>query len=189
MADPEVKKDNTNEPKKSAPDLSEAFTTETSPVEKPLAGGSIEWTASEYVENQKKAGWFMSVGVSAAVLSAAIYLITRDLVGIIIVVIALGLFAVTGAKKPRTLKYLIDDSGITIGDKTFPFEKFKSFALINEGGINSIQLIPLKRLQMSLNIYYPPDQEDMILKVLGSHLPAEDRKHELIDRLMRRLNF
>lgn len=157
--------------------------------DRPLMTGSIEWTASEYVENHKNAGWFIAVGFSAVLLAGVLYFITRDLISIAIVSIAVILFAIAGAKKPRTLKYLLDDNGITIADKLFPFSTFKSFAVINEGGINSIQLLPLKRFQMALSIYYPPPQEEMILKVLGSHLPAEDRKHDLIDRLMRRLNF
>jgi hypothetical protein len=159
------------------------------PAPTPLMTGSIEWTASEYIENHKTAGWFIGVGMSAVLIAGILYFATKDLLTIGIVIVAVILFAITGAKKPRTLKYLLDSNGITIGDKQFPFSKFKSFAVINEGGISSVQLIPLKRFAVSLSIYYPPEQEDMILKITGSHLPIEDRSHDLIDKLMRKLNF
>ena len=40
-----------------------------------------------------------------------------------------------------------------------------------------------------LSIYYPPDQEDEIVNVLGMFLPYADAKNDPFDRLMARIRF
>ncbi len=149
----------------------------------------ISWTASEYVDHEKNRSWFLSI-VGAAVLTAAItYLLTRDLISVVVILFAGILLAVSGARKPRTLSFELNDDGLQVGQKLYPYASFKSFTIIDEGAINSIQLLPARRFMPSLNVYYPPEQEDAIITSLGSILPHEERKRDAVDSLMRRIKF
>jgi hypothetical protein len=40
-----------------------------------------------------------------------------------------------------------------------------------------------------LTIYYDPADEDKIVNALSDMLPHEDRQHDMVERLMRRLRF
>lgn len=150
---------------------------------------SLSWTASEFIEHQKPSGWYATVFVATAVVSLALYFLVRDVVTVVVVAVAAIMFAIVGARKPRALSYVISQSGLQIGDKLFTFEDFKSFSVIEEGAIDSIHLIPLKRLVPPLTLYFPPEQEDQIVDTLSAYLPYEERKHDPIDRLMKRVRF
>lgn len=149
----------------------------------------VSWSASEFIDNEKNAGWFIALAGITAGAVALIYLITRDLVTVFVVIMAATLFGVTAKRKPRTLQYQLDHMGVNIEGKLYPYDSFKSFAMMHEGAFNSIQLMPLKRFMPPISLYYPPESEDQIMTTLGSYLPHEDRTHDPIERLMRRVRF
>ena len=149
----------------------------------------VSWTASEFVDNEKNAGWFMGLAGLTVLAVIAVYLITHDLITAVVIIIAAVLFGVTAKRKPRTLQYQLDNSGVNIGGKPYPYELFKSFAVLAEGAFNSIQLMPLKRFMPPISLYYPPESEEQIITTLGSYLPHEDRTHDPLERLMRRVRF
>lgn len=149
----------------------------------------ISWSASEYIDHEKRAGWFIGVGAVGAVLAAAVYLLTRELINSIVIMVVVALFAASGARKPRILNYGLDDRGIHIGNKVYDYSEFRSFSIMDEGGLNSIELFQFKRFTTPITLYFPPDQEAAIVSFLGSYLPREVRQHDPIDRLMRRVRF
>ncbi|MEX2054544.1 MAG: hypothetical protein WD972_00035 [Candidatus Andersenbacteria bacterium] len=149
----------------------------------------VSWSASEFIESEKPTGWYLALaGVSTAA-TAIIYLMTRDPVTVAVVLLAAVLFAVTAKRKPRTLKYEIDERGIKIGEKSYPYDYFKTFSILEEGAFNSIQLMPLKRFMPPISLYFPPENEEKIVSTLGSYLPHEERSHDVVERLMRRVRF
>ncbi len=149
----------------------------------------VSWTASEFVDNEKNASWFMGLVAITAVAVLVIYLITRDLVTAFVIIMAATLFGITAKRKPRTLQYQLDNTGVNIGGKPYGYDLFKSFAMMEEGAFNSIQLMPLKRFMPPISLYYPPESEDQIVTTLGSYLPHEERTHDPVERLMRRVRF
>lgn len=149
----------------------------------------IEWTASEYVAHDKTPGWFLVYGLASFGLIAATFLLTREVISVILLAvfaIGVGIFA---GRQPETLHYRIDSSGVHIGPKSYPIGMFKAFAVIDEGAIRSISLLPLKRFMPSISIYYAPDDERAIIEALGSLLPHEERQQDAIDRFMHRIRF
>jgi len=120
---------------------------------------------------------------------AVVYLITREVFSAIVIVLAASLFGVTAQRKPRTLQYQVDSHGVSIGSKAYQYGLFKSFSVLEEGAFSSIQLMPLKRFMPPISLFYPPEQEEQIVNTLGSYLPHEERTHDPIDRLMRRVRF
>ncbi len=151
--------------------------------------GSVTWEASEFVANRKTAGWYMLLGGAAALISALVYLLTHDRISsgmIIIVALALGIFA---ARKPRVLQYKLDESGLSIGTKFYPYPNFKSFAMVDEDALSAIWLIPLQRFMPIITMYYDPKDEQEIADLLSQFLPFEPKSHDLVERFMRKIRF
>jgi hypothetical protein len=151
--------------------------------------GSVHWTASEFIDHDKRAGWFIGLAAAAAVACVLVYFVTHDTIATVMIVVAAALFGVTAGRKPNTLDYNLDSSGIKIGSKLYEYNFFKSFSVIEEGALSSIQLTPLARFSPPISLYYPPEQEDQILNTLSNYLPHEERHRDPVDRLMRRIRF
>lgn len=149
----------------------------------------VSWTASEFLAHQKNSGWYMILTAGAVVGSAVMYLLTRDMISSLVILMVAILLGAAAARKPRTLSYQLTDQGLHIGPKLYPYRDFKAFSVINEGAINSILLMPMKRFQPSVTVYYAPEDEQKILDVLSAALPYEPRDQDPIDRLMQRIRF
>ncbi|MDQ5972002.1 MAG: hypothetical protein QG553_161 [Patescibacteria group bacterium] len=150
---------------------------------------SVSWTASEFVLHQKNSGWYIAWALCSVVGVALVYFITREIFSSVLVAIILLAFGIYSGRKPRTLQYQADGEGVHIGSKTYPYNDFKSFALIDEGVFNSISLVPMKRFMPAISMYYDPRDEEHVLTVLSAYLPFEEGKKDAIDRLMHRIRF
>src|SRR3990167_1045625 len=110
--------------------------------------------------------------------------------------LASGVIAIVGmivgvfsTHKPKQVSYELSSSGLKAGEKVYPLSLFRSFALIREGVLSSVNLIPIKRFVPPLSIYFDPSDEQKIISVLGEHLPLEEGGLDPIERLSRRLRF
>ena len=151
---------------------------------------ALSWEASEYIDHEKSGGWYVLLFIGAVVAAVGVYVLTRgDWFATGIVSIAAVLFGIVAARRPRTLKYEISSQGIGIGDKHYAFSEFKTFSLITDTALHSIQLLPLKRFMPPLSMYFPPTEEENVVQTLGNYLPYENRGHDAFDRLMGRIRF
>jgi hypothetical protein len=149
----------------------------------------VTWEASEYIHHQKSAGWFTVLGLAALILSGGIYLLTRDWfsVGVLILMaVTVGIFA---GRPPQTRRYSLSHSGLSIGDKHYPLDGFRTFSLAQEGAILSITFMPTKRFMVPVTVYFSQEDEPKIMEVLGNTLPHEERPPDIIDRWSSRLRF
>jgi len=87
------------------------------------------------------------------------------------------------------LEYSLDNRGLTIAQKSYPYGVFRSFAVIDEGAFSSIVFIPLKRFMPVLTIYYAPEDENEVVATIADHLPMEQRKRDAIDTLLHKIRF
>ena len=152
-------------------------------------GESVSWTASEYLIHHKSAGWYLILALLTVVLAGLIWLVSEDRVSVVVVIIVGIVFGIGAARKPRVLSYRVDEEGLHMGNKTYVYAEFKSFSVFVEDTISSIMLLPLKRFMPGVSIYCPPDQEEAIADVLGLYLPHEERKPDMVDRLMHKVRY
>jgi len=151
---------------------------------------TVRWTASEYVAHHKSLSWFMLLGLATVIFAVIVYLITGgDVLSAVMVCIAGIIFGVFGARRPQVLEYSVGVDGVTIASKYYGWSEFKSFALLDEGVIHSILLLPLKRLMPSISIYYAPEDEGKIMNILATYLPIEQRQQDPLERLMHKMRF
>lgn len=166
------------------------FDYKTDSDQKSLIGGdSISWTASEYIEHSREASWYVGLTIGTLVLSGLMYLLTRELFATAIIIILGIIVASVAHRKPRKLDYQITSQGLNIGDKSYSYKEFRSFALVEEGPLSCLMFIPLKRFAAPLTMYLEKDDEQNIVSLIGEHIPMEQRSPDRIDTLSRRLRF
>ncbi len=186
-------------PQSTAPDQPESswqFNPETQPSPgapsnltpaKPVS--AVAWTASEFIAHDKSPQWFLALGGGTAIVALLIFVLTRDKVSTSMVIVVAIIFGVFAARKPRELPYVIDDSGVHIGEKLYPFSGFKSFSLVQEDALQAVWLMPLKRFMPIITVYFSPGDAEKIVGALSGTLPLENRQPDLVDKLMHRLRF
>ena len=150
---------------------------------------SVEWESAEYIDHPHGTGWYLILAVVTAGLAALVYFAAKDKIAtgtILVVGIIVGVFA---SHKPAQAKYEVNDSGLSVNGKLYGYGDFKSFAIIREGPLSSVNLLPLKRFMPPVSAYFEPANEEKITNAMGNYLPYEDRKLDAIERLSRRLRL
>ena len=150
---------------------------------------SVSWTASEYVAHHKTLVWFAALGLVISGLTLGVYLLTKEIVSAAVIIIIGVSFGIFGARQPRVLQYAVDEKGLKVGGKLYPYTEIKSFSVLEEGPIRSILLMPMQRFVPPLSIYYDQADEDRILNVIGNYIPHEEHEHDFVDRLMSKIRF
>lgn len=148
----------------------------------------ISWEAKEYLQREKKAGWYVALIIVGVALSAlAVFLKSWSfLVLIIVCVLALIVYSV---RPPRMLKYKLEKDGLVEGPRKFKFADYKAFGIYREGQTYSIILTPKKRFGSRVTVYFPSEQGEKIVDAFGARLPMEEVKLDLIDKLVRWLRI
>ncbi len=149
----------------------------------------IAWTASEYVGNAKAMSWFAMLAAATVSVTVIVYLLTGDLISVIVIAILGIIIGVFAARQPQVLQYGLDRSGIHIGLRFFPYQSFKTFTVVHEGAFNHISLLPLKRFIPPIAIHYSPADEDKITNTLADYLPYEEHKRDMIESFSHKVRF
>jgi hypothetical protein len=149
----------------------------------------VEWESLEFIDHHHGAGWFFLLFVTTIVFATLIYLLSKDTVAVITVVLVGIIIGVFATQKPSKAKYEISSSGMKINGKLYRYSNYKSFTIIQEGELMSVNLSPLKRLTPVLSAYFNSDKQNSILKALGNYLPYEEKGLDGIERLSRRLRL
>ena len=150
---------------------------------------NVSWTASEFIDHHKSAGWYILLIIVALVCMAVVYFLTKDILSTVVIAIMLGALGVFAARKPRTLSYVLGQDGLQIESRAYPYDTFKSFSVLDEGAVHSITFAPMKRFMPPLSIYFDPKDEEAISNTISAHLPVEPNNIDFIERLMRRIHF
>ena len=150
---------------------------------------SISWTASEFIEHNRGKTWYLLLVVSTFGLAVLVYFLTKDMFGALIIVVLGMIVASIAHRKPRQIGYGLSSRGIVIGDKNYSYKEFKSFAIVRDGALTSLVLVPLKKFAAPISVFFDPDDEKKIISILGDHLPLEQRSADHIDSLSRKLRF
>lgn len=150
---------------------------------------TLEWHASEYVEHAKSTTWFITLGlITVALLAVAIWLLKDYSFALLVVVMAVAV-AVWAKRPAHELQYRLSAQNVMVGEKSFSLHDFRGFGVLQEGGLYTVTLLPVKRFRPGVNIYFPEELGEQIVDILGSRLPMEHLQPDFIDRITNRLNF
>ncbi len=155
----------------------------------PSSGKPVNWTATEYIDHKQGALWYAALAAITLALGSGIYFLIHDYFGTAIILILGLVVGVFAARTPKNLKYELSNDGLRIEQRLYPYSLFKSFAIIQDGALVSIDLMPIKRFMPPVSAYFAPADQEKIIGALEDHLPYEQRQLDSIERLTRRLRF
>ena len=148
----------------------------------------LQWSAPEFVQTHKPAGWYILFGLFFLVL-IALAVFTKQY-------ITVGLFAVMAIavlvyanREPRVLNYKISNYGISVGNKKYIFDDFDSYYEADDYGQTVVELVPNKRFGTLVSL--PPAEHHLqeVEDTLGKMLPKVDNKEDIVDKIFRKLRF
>ena len=150
----------------------------------------VTWTAQEYVHLDKSPLWFVIfIFVVLGFIAVDILLLKSYTFSVLVVVMAIAVVIYT-RRPPRTLTYALSaQQGLYVGERLYLFDEFKSFGLIRDNEHHSIMLIPRKRFSPGVSVYFPEASGEQIVDILGSRLPMEELKLDIIDIVVRKLRL
>lgn len=148
----------------------------------------LEWSALEYEEKERSADWFWALGiiVLTASLTSIIYSNYFFAVLLILSGALLGFFA---KKKPDTVSYELNEKGLKIRTRLYPYENIKSF-WVQTGG-KPILFIKSERAFMPV-ISIPIEQNfaaQIRSTMLAKNIAEEEMKEHASEKIMESLGF
>ena len=149
----------------------------------------LEWTALEYEEKERGNDWFWALGVIVIAGAITSFIYANYFFGLFLIIggILLGVFAV---KKPDLVFYELNEKGLKIRNRLFPYVNIKSFWVKNDK-FKSTLFIKSERLFMpiiSMPIN-PNHTEEIINAMLSKNVPEEEMKEHVSEKIMDSLGF
>lgn len=161
--------------------------TENNTSEASVDFSEINWRIEEPDFMPKTTEWFWALGIFAFALIVFSILLKNYL---LIVIVALAMFIIYGSKnkKPELINLRLDNNGLYIEDKFYPYDGFESFWIFADmtGKNREFVLRYKKHLMPLLIIPFHNDDESGIRNVLNEYLPENEEKESLIDLLRKR---
>lgn len=149
----------------------------------------VYWEATEYIQHDKNALWFMVfIAVTLGFMAIAIFLIQSVTFAILVPVMAVALLTYTH-RPPRVLSYTLSRKGLHINDHLYPFVDFKAFGVIRDGQEYSIMLVPVKRFKPGVSVYFPEEVGEALVDMLGARLPMRELHLDVVDKIIRKLRI
>lgn len=150
----------------------------------------VTWTAHEYITIEKNGLWYIIFGILVIGFIALDVLVLHVwTLSLLVIVIAVAII-VYSRRPARIIQYALSlKQGLYIGERLYGFEDFKAFGLIRDGEHHSIMLIPTKRFSPGVSVYFPEEAGEKIVDILGSRLPMENLKLDIIDVVVRQLRL
>jgi len=177
---------NQNEPAVETAEQNQVSQPETAPL--PLIE-PVHWQAPEYHHQEKNVGWFVAFGaVVVGLTAAAIFLIKSWTFAILIPVMAAAL-VVYSRRPPRVMDYALSEKGLFVNDTLHSFTEFKGFGVIHDGNEYSVMLIPVRRFQPGISVYFPEQSGEAIVDILGTRLPMQPLQLDAFDKIVRALRL
>ncbi len=65
----------------------------------------------------------------------------------------------------------------------------KNLDLVHDDDENAVSLVPRKRFQPSLTVYFPDEVGEAVVDMFAARLPMHEVRLDPIDRLIRRLHI
>ena len=144
---------------------------------------TITWEAQEYVQRDKKAGWYVGL-IFIGLLFVALGILLKWWSFIALIVVSVLALIVYSIRPARSLKYRLDSTGLSEGTRKYNFVDYRSFGILVDGEHFASVLNPRKRFSGRVRVYFPPADGEKIVDAFGAHLPMEQVRLDFLDKLI-----
>lgn len=148
----------------------------------------VAWQAAEFIHHERPVLWYViSAVVLLALVAFSVYMKAYTFTAVLLfIAVVIGIYT---RRPPHTINYALSEEGLSIDNALHRYEEFKSFGIIRDGEEFSVMLIPRKRFQPGITVYFPEEAGEDIVDVLGSRLPMRDLKLDVVDKIVRKLRL
>ena len=161
----------------------------------------IAWFAPEYEEKERSKDWFWALGIIVATSSIAALIYENYFFALLLVLsgLLLGFFAV---KKPEMVHYELNNRGLKIGSRLYPYENMKAFwvqarGLLEPGvemeGMHFKPILFVKSERVFMPILSIAIEEEMASDIHTAFrekgIPEEEMREHISDKIMEGLGF
>lgn len=152
--------------------------------------GTVHWSATEYIYREKGGLWFLVFAVVVLGLIAADILFLKSYTFSVLVAVMALAVVIYSKRPPAEINYTLSPAhGLYIGEKLRTFNEFRAFGVVTDHGTNYVMLIPVKRFSLGTSVYFPTEVGEKVVDLLGSVLPMETIKPDIIDFVVRKLRL
>jgi len=149
----------------------------------------FEWEAPEFEKKEKTKSWFILPAI-IAIIFGIIALITDNVLFLIFIILAFGVFYIYANKEPRILKFKINERGVEIDNRLYDFDALRSFwVFYNPPEEKEISFRSKKTFFPYIRIPLADQNPNEIREYLLKFLPEKKHAESLIDIWMRRVGF
>ncbi|MFA5158318.1 MAG: hypothetical protein WC451_04010 [Patescibacteria group bacterium] len=158
---------------------------EINPSDKPV----LYWQAIDFESHEKPSGWSAMV-ILVAIILAAIFVWMRLWLAVGVVIAAAFALISQANSRGRKRSYALYDQGVTVDDKVYAFDQFKSFWIFPYQERFIVRFELLRRFSLPLEMPIEDENPEQIRLFLSKHLPeAEDRGEDISDTINRWIKF
>jgi hypothetical protein len=162
-------------------------------TEKGLSG-KLNWSALEYEEKERGSDWFWALGIIVVTSSIAAIIFADYFFAALLILsgFLLGFFAI---RKPEVVFYELNNRGLKVGTRLYPYESIKSFWVQTEQPEQEIlrPLLFIKSERVFMPIITIPIEEDLAEDIhsimLSRNITEEEMKENPSEKIMEALGF
>lgn len=149
----------------------------------------VRWQAMEHIYREKDPLWYIVFAlIVLGFILLAIFVVKSWTFAILVPVMAAAL-VVYAMRPPAVISYTLSRKGLHANDRLYEFADFREFGLVQDAEEHSVMLMPRKRFQPGVTVYFPEEAGEAIIDMLAARLPMRDIKLDPIDRLIRMLRI
>lgn len=148
---------------------------------------AITWEAHEYEHWEHGADWYWAFGIIAIALFVAALLFKNILLALIILIGSFGIILHT-YRKPPLVSFQINETGVMINKRLYPFASLKSFALVLHPS-TKIYLQSKKKILPFIVIPFEKEDYVYIRDFLKDFLEEVDHDESLMEKIFDVLGF
>lgn len=149
---------------------------------------NLTWSAPEYEHKEQNRDWFWALGI-VVVAGSITSIIFHNYFFAILLVLGGILMVMFAIKKPDVVNYEINNKGLKIRDRLYPYESIKNFWVRQEG--NPHLFIESQRIFMPvIQVPIEPYMAEDIRQAMLSHgVSEQEMKEHATEKVMDFLGF
>jgi hypothetical protein len=150
---------------------------------------AITWEAPEHYYQEKKADWYLILGVIVIATAVASVMFGNVLFALLVVIAGITT-AVAAAKRPRVIPFGVSVRGVKIDEDLFPYTTLKAY-FIDEEDAHGPQLIlqTQKRFTPLIVVPIPAEYVDDVEDIIRERLAEKHLEQPFFMHILDRLGF
>jgi len=146
----------------------------------------LEILIPEFDKNPKGVLWYL-IALIAGIILGFIAFVTKNYTFGVIIVLFGAIIIIRGIRTPRLISLIIDDRGISLGNKFWEYKDIKNFSVFVSGDRSYFIFTPIGKYQLSIKV--PVKSTGEIESKLINSLTQVEYQEPFIDGLVRILKI